>query len=98
MGLRLGYCDIEWFALETHRDHFVIFVMVEENDVHSSSARTPKLQLAAEQPLTGECWIPPKKDTAYPRAKEKPQQGGRRGEVMFRIKTSYLPEILGGFK
>ena len=22
--------------------------------------RTPKLQLAAEQPLTGECWIPPK--------------------------------------
>ena len=27
----------------------------------SSPARTPKLQLAAEQPLTGECWIPPKK-------------------------------------
>ena len=22
---------------------------------------TPKLQLIAEQPLTGECWIPPKK-------------------------------------
>ena len=30
-------------------------------DVRSSSARTPKLQLVAEQPLTGECWIPPKK-------------------------------------
>ena len=29
--------------------------------MHSSSpARTPKLQLAAEQPLTGECWISPK--------------------------------------
>ena len=25
----------------------------------SSPARTPKLQLAAEQLLTGECWIPP---------------------------------------
>ena len=27
----------------------------------SSPARTPKLQLTAEQPSTGECWIPPKK-------------------------------------
>ena len=25
--------------------------------------RTPRLQLAAEQPLIEECWIPPKKDT-----------------------------------
>ena len=28
LGHRLGYldyCDIEWFALETNRDHFVIF-------------------------------------------------------------------------
>ena len=24
-GKRLDYCDIEWFALETNRDHFVIF-------------------------------------------------------------------------
>ena len=37
-----------------------------------------KIQLAAEQPSTGECWIPPKKDTPRPRAKEKPQQDGRR--------------------
>ena len=27
----------------------------------SSLARTLKLQLAAEEPSTGECWIPPKK-------------------------------------
>ena len=27
----------------------------------SSPVRTPKLQLTAEQPWTGECWIPPKK-------------------------------------
>ena len=25
-GIDLGYCDIEWFALETNRDHFLISV------------------------------------------------------------------------
>ena len=36
--------------------------MVEYRDVYSSSpVRTPKVQLAAEQTLTGECWIPPKR-------------------------------------
>ena len=25
LGPRLGYCDIEWFALETNRDHSAIF-------------------------------------------------------------------------
>ena len=25
LGPRLDYCDIEWFALETNRDHSVIF-------------------------------------------------------------------------
>ena len=50
-------------------------------DVNSSSpARTPKLQPAAEEPLTGECWIPPKKYTSGPRAKAKPQQDGRRAK------------------
>ena len=43
----------------------------------SSSGRTPKSQLTAEQPLTEECWIAPKKDTPHPRAKEKPQQDSR---------------------
>ena len=36
--------------------------------------------------LTGECWMPPKKDTPHPRAKENPQQDYRRGEIIFRIK------------
>ena len=48
--------------------------------------RAPKLQLAAEQPSTGECWIPPKKDTPRLRSKKKPQKDGRRGEIAFRIK------------
>ena len=50
---------------DTHRQVWVKSVdykMVEQKDVHSSSpARTPKLQLTAEQPSIGECWIPPKK-------------------------------------
>ena len=50
-----------------------------------SSARTPELQLAAEQ-STGEYWITPKIDTPHPRAKERLQQDGRRGEITFRIK------------
>ena len=37
--------------------------------MQSSSARTPKLHLAAEQSSTGESWIPPKEDTTCPRAK-----------------------------
>ena len=48
--------------------------------------RTSKLQLAAEQPSTGEYWNPPQKDTPHPREKEKPQEDGRRGEITFRIK------------
>ena len=52
----------------------------------SSSARTPKSQLAAEQPSIGERWIPPRKDTPHPRTKEKPEQDGRMGETAFRIK------------
>ena len=32
------------------------------------------------------CWIPPKKDTPRPRAKEKLQQNGRRGKIAFRMK------------
>ena len=47
--------------------------MVEEKDMSSASpVKTPKVKLAGEQPSTGECWIPAKKDTPHPRAKEKP--------------------------
>ena len=61
--------------------------MAEQKNMCSSSpVRTPKLQLAVEQPLTGECWIPPKKDAPHPKAKEKPQQDGRRGKITFRMR------------
>ena len=52
----------------------------------SSPVGTPKLQLAAEQLSTGECWNPRKKYTPRQRAKEKPQQDGRRDKITIRIK------------
>ena len=57
--------------------------------MHSSSARTPKQQLTAEQLSTGKCWIPPQRDTPRPRAKGKPQQNGRRGEIT--LESNHLP-------
>ena len=67
--------------------NFPQFVVIHMKDIHSSSpVRTPKLQLAAEQPSTGECLIPPKKDIPRSKAKERPQQDGRKGETTLRIK------------
>ena len=43
--------------------------------------RTPKLQLTAEQPLTGECWIPPKKDTPHPKQRRSPNKTIGGGEL-----------------
>ena len=61
----------------------------------SSPARNPQLQLVAEQPTTGECWIPAKKkDTPHPRAKEKPQQDCRAGEITFKIKLHTFQRCL----
>ena len=62
----------------------------------ASPVRTTKLLPAAEQLSTGECWIPSKKDTTRPRAKEKPQQDGRRGEITFRIKLLTHQRCSGG--
>ena len=62
----------------------------------SSPVRTPKLQLVAEQPLTRELWIPSKKDTWCPRAKEKPKQDGGRGKLVFRIKARILQRCSEG--
>ena len=65
-GRRLTKCDLSeckcfWLPLISnqylkHDNHYGV-----EGRALISPVRTPKLQLAAEQPLTGECWIPPKK-------------------------------------
>ena len=38
LGIDLGYCDIEWFALETNRDHSVIFEIASKYHVSDSFA------------------------------------------------------------
>ena len=35
-GINLDYCDIEWFALETNRDHSVIFEIASKNCILDS--------------------------------------------------------------
>ena len=35
-GIDLNYCDIEWFALETNRDHSVIFEIASEYCISDS--------------------------------------------------------------
>jgi len=55
--------------------------------MRSSPVRTPKLQLAVEQPSTGGHWNPPKKDTPHPKTQEKLQQDCRMGTIMIKIKS-----------
>ena len=35
-GIDLDYCDIEWFALETNRDHSVVFEIAPKNSISDS--------------------------------------------------------------
>ena len=46
--------------------------------------------------ITGECWIPPKKETPHPRTKEKHQREGRSSEITFRIKPHTCQRCLRG--
>ena len=62
----------------------------------SSPVRTPKVQLATEEPLTEECRIPPKKDIPHPSAKEKHHQDCTREEIAFRIKPHTRQRCLEG--
>ena len=36
LGLDLDYCDIKWFALETNRDHSVVFEIASKNCILDS--------------------------------------------------------------
>ena len=36
LGIDLDYCDIEWFALETNRDHSVIFEIASKYRISDS--------------------------------------------------------------
>ena len=48
--------------------------------------RTPKLQLAVEQPLTGGQWNPQKEDTPCSDTRKNPQWDGRRGTISIKSK------------
>ena len=54
----------------------------------SSPLRTPKLQLTAEKPLTGECWILPKKD---PTSKGKGAASTRVGGEKSHLESKPIP-------
>ena len=63
--------------------------MADWKDVCSSPARTPKSQLAVQQPLTGGRCSPPKREIPCPKTKKKLPRDGRRDAVM--IKSSLIP-------
>ena len=60
--------------------------MTKQKLLRASPVRTPKLQLTAEQLLAEEMLDPTKKQYPHSKAKEKPQEDGRRGEIVLRIK------------
>ena len=57
--------------------------------MHSIPESAPKSQLAVEQPSTGGCWNPPKKDAPCSKTKEKLPQDHRRGATT--IKSNPIP-------
>ena len=46
-GIDLDYCDIEWFALETNRDHSVVFEIASNYCISDAKIRT----LSGSNPL-----------------------------------------------
>ena len=38
-GIKLDYCDIEWFALEMNRDHSIIFEIAHKHCISDSPKR-----------------------------------------------------------
>ena len=89
--MRLAYKGIDAFTV-----NYATCKVAEKNAGSSPPGRTPKSQLAAPQPSTGERWNPPKKDT--PAAEGQGEAATRRQEACNHIlsQTSYPPEALGG--
>ena len=64
--------------------------MSEYKDMHSSSpAKTTKLQVFAEQPLTGECWISLTKDTDFQGQRRSPSK--MVGVVKSHLESDHIP-------
>ena len=48
-GIDLDYCDIEWFALETNRDHSVIFEIASKYCISDSLVDCDGYSIASEE-------------------------------------------------
>ena len=50
------YCSIEWFALETNRDHFVVFESASKYCIFVEGNGTPLQYSCLENPMDGGAW------------------------------------------
>ena len=44
----MDYCDIEWFALETNRDHYVVFEIASKYCISDSSVDDDGYSISSE--------------------------------------------------
>ena len=49
LGIDLDYCDIEWFALETNRDHSVVFEIASRNSILDSFVDHDDYSISSKQ-------------------------------------------------
>ena len=48
LGIDLDYCDIEWFALETNRDHSVVFEIASKYCISDSLVDHDSYSISSE--------------------------------------------------
>ena len=48
LGIDLDYCDIEWFALETNRDHSVVFEIASKYCISDSFVDHDSYSISSE--------------------------------------------------
>ena len=58
LGIDLDYCDIEWFALETNRDHSVIFEIASKYCISDSFVDHDDRSISSER------FLPTKRGTS----------------------------------
>ena len=51
-GIDLGYCDIEWFALEMNRDHSVVFEIASKYCISDSFVNHDGYSISSEEFLS----------------------------------------------
>ena len=55
-GIDLDYCDIEWFALETNRDHSVVFEIASKYCISDSSVDYDGYSISSKGILAPQSW------------------------------------------